>query len=223
MKRIVSILLLLCLVGCGYRMRPLQSLHKNEARYQNTVSDVTVRITKLNREAARNCFDGKVIPKALVPFLITIKNSSSLSITMKNRNVSLPLLNYDEVYDRLSRSVMAPRAIAGAVAIGSAIAGSVDAFRGNASDALGHLLVADTALLSGELASRAAAHGNNKFAIDLAHKILHEVTLWPGEKVTKLMFVNRDQFKRYFKVNIYKMYQKSKKKFVDHIVFNVSL
>jgi len=217
--------LTLLLAGCGYRMQPLKPVCKHQADYYQTIEQVALRVTKLDKEDAADCFNGKKIPKSIALLMITVKNNSENSVRCAARNIDLVLLDYHEVYDRMSRSEMGPWAFSRAVAIGSSVYAVAEAIKGNPDNAIAGFAGTNTALLTGDLATMAAAHGNNKFAVDLAHKILHDVTLWPGENVTKLVFADEKQFKKRFKINLYKILKKSKKNPTDvaRLIFEVKV
>lgn len=225
MKKYIMFFILIGLAGCGYRMQPLKPVRKHQADYYQTSEQVALRVTKLDKEDAADCFNGKKVPNSMVPLMITVKNNAENSIRFAARHIDLVLLDYHEVYDRMCRSEMGPWAFSRAVAIGSSVYAVTEAIKGKPDKAIAGFAGTNAALLTGDLTTMAAAHGNSKFALDLAHKILYDVTLWPGEKITKLVFADEKQFKKRFKVNLYKILKKSKKKPTDvaRLIFEVKV
>jgi len=224
MKKLFSLFLLFFLFGCGYRMKPLKPIRKNRTDYKETIDGVSVRVTKLDKESFKECFNSKGIPKIMIPLMITVKNDSDNAINVASRHISLPLLDHREVYDRMRRSQMG--ILLGALGVLSAVdIATAVKYPSSTKERVAGVVATDAALLGGTGATIEAAHSNDKFAIDLKSKMLEDITLWDGEKATRIVFADKEQFRRRFKINVYPVNVGSKSKTIaaKRIIFNVVL
>jgi hypothetical protein len=208
--------------GCGYKFKPLRPMSRSKADYCETQDAVSLRISRLSAEELADCFNGKKATISMVPLMITIKNESEYAVRLSPRQVSLTLLEYEDVYERLRSSICKPWLIGGAIATGALIYGCTQLNQpDDGAKALGSVAVAETALISGGLASEVSKHGNDKFAIDLGRKLFYQEKLLPGERITKIMFADKEQFKKQFKITAtFDVKNKDGKRFKP-LVFNV--
>lgn len=203
MKKRLSILalFLILLSGCGgYKIRPLKPLRKYEADYEETKNGITLYVKRLDREEAHECFSGRQIPfKQVVPLMLTLKNNSSHSISFSARHIGLTLFDYQAMIRLMHRSVAAPLLAGTGMAVATDIATSATGDR--LARTVGAAASAGS-LIGGAGASIAASSDNDSFAVDLRNKLLDRVSLWPGEKMTKVIFADKSQFRRQFKIRI---------------------
>ena len=227
MKRNLLVLSLIFLVsGCGYKFRPLHPVRSAKADYSEKQEAISLRISRLDEEDLAHCFDGKKAPISMVPLMITIKNESEYAVRVSPRQVSLTLLEYEDVYDRLRSSIMKPGLIGGAIAAGALIYGCsqvLDPDQHSGEKVVGAVATAEAALITGGLASEVAKHGNDKFAVDLGRKLFYQERLLPGERITKIMFADKELFKKRFKFTVVFDEKNKEGKRFKPLVFNVKV
>ena len=105
-------ILLVILAGCikvpVYIPKHLAPLEKDNAQYEKTIDDVTVRISKFDHESSNdlfgeqgdNLFFGSK-KKRIYSFQITIANHSNRVWILDKYNIGLPIMNKRDVAERL--------------------------------------------------------------------------------------------------------------------------
>jgi hypothetical protein len=115
LKSLISIFILLLLPCCGprYHKRILKPVHKRAAHFQDIHDDIKVRVRTLNENEANKMFDGrgtylftKDSKTTLVPVHILIKNHRDQSVTLSNKSINLPLVDYQRVVRRLQSNTV---------------------------------------------------------------------------------------------------------------------
>lgn len=189
------------LTGCAHHnITPLKHVKKDNADFIEQKEGIQIRINRITQENEHECFGrGRHIPfKRLVPLKLTIKNKSPYTVYLSTKHISLALAQEQEVVQALKSSAWTPFLTGlGAATVGGVIAGAVaDNALQTATDVAG-----TSALIAGTGASVTAAQKNDEMAIDIHGKILHSIELWPGEKITKLLFAYKQEFKKHFTIN----------------------
>jgi hypothetical protein len=102
---------LLALAGCGprYTKKAVVPLSTQSAHFQETKSEVTLRVAQLNSKQADELFDGRGHylfneyrnRKAIYPIQLTIQNDSNDALILDVKNINLQLVSNDRVVKRM--------------------------------------------------------------------------------------------------------------------------
>ncbi len=215
---------LLALTGCAHhQIIPLKHVAKDDADFIEQKEGIELRLSKITPETEKECFSGRSLPcKKTVPLKMTVKNMSPFTIYLSPRHIGLGLAHEQEIVQYLKSSVWTPL-LAG---LGVATAGNLIASTTSEQALETAASIAGTgAMIAGAAASVTAVDKNDEVAVDVHEKIFHNIELWPGEKITKLLFAHKQGFKKHFHINVCQLLVNEKGKSAGNklITFNVKL
>ena len=167
-----------CTFRPTYNRKSLTGLNSGSADYTETIDGVTVLIRKLTVSDCKEAFDGRSFndPKnSILPMHITIRNSSDQSVVLKKRNITLALLDNEEVSKALHYNT-AGRSVAAALLPGGIFAGAV----------------------YGSLSKG----GNANVDLDIEKKSAETSMVDAGDIVNTLIFVDEDGYKKHFNISL---------------------
>ena len=106
-KRIVLIILLLFLSGCGsrYKNTPLKTVSRSAADFVEEKDGVELRIRCLDLEKISKMFDSKFSASdaaLMYPLLVTVKNKTEDELVLKNKHIDLDLFTAQQIKQKLS-------------------------------------------------------------------------------------------------------------------------
>jgi len=227
MKRIVSILLLLCLAGCTSRYQPqaLKGIKKNQADFSEKREDIELRVNQLNNKQLGKLFKSSLSDRHLKGFLLTVKNNSDQKIYLDYQNIGLSLISTHDLYQNLSKysSVRLGLAVGGTTLLALAAAGLCTIpfpLMTGALAATGFCVLLGCAVatpivfIGGTFTGIDAAVFNQKLKKELKHKIVTQITIKPGKKYSAIC-ATRDS-SRSFDVSLLKGKETQEK-----VTFNV--
>lgn len=201
------------LSGCGgYNVRILKPLNKDTAHFKGKNNGVKLYVARLDKKEQRAALGRSVPQDKIVTLQLTVRNTSPFSVVISHKHISLPTLPVQEVIRATEYSVMGPllAGIGAAVVADAATAGTHDK-----GARLAGALAGTTVLAGGTAAAVTNASENDDFAVAVTDKVLKEETLWPGEEVTKLLFVARQAFHLPFSIRVSQLVENVKGKVVE--------
>lgn len=217
MKLRLSALLLLPLLilipGCAhYQTRELKHLQQETAAYQQTQSQITLRVTPLSKRDANALFDGRgswLFSKkhTFYPIQITVFNKTNETIILSPENIGLKLAPKQAIIDAMKYDVGARTAIPlalGMMATFMRIACGRDYGDSAVLTTVDSVAIGTSSAMIAANENAASKDANAVLAEDIDQKILNcdGLIVKPFEKNTTLIFVEKNDCKNLFSVDL---------------------
>jgi len=177
---------MMVLPGCTFRTtynrHGLDNITNSSADYKKTQGDVTLLIRKLSNEDCKDVFDGRnlrTIENEIVPLQVTIRNHSAEDVTLKKKNVVLPLLNNAAVSKRLHMNTPLRSVLM-----------------------LFLMPIPYVNIVSAFFYGMSSKDGNAKLDHDVDSKSVNAVSVRAGEVINTLLFVDEDGFRSEFNLTL---------------------
>ncbi len=167
-----------CTFRPTYNRKSLTGLNSGSADYTETIDGVTVLIRKLTVSDCKEAFDGRSFtdPKnSILPMHVTIRNSSDQSVVLKKRNITLALLDNEEVSKALHYNT-AGRSVAAVLLPGG--------------------------IFTGAIYGSLSKGGNANVDLDIEKKSAETSMVDAGDIVNTLIFVDEDGYKKHFNISL---------------------